>query len=151
MKQGDIKFRAWDLDEKKWIPFDAIFFTEKGAMELIQFRGGKTIHLLIYGIGTGELQGSPAQNIELMQFTGLLDKNGKEIYEGDILELKGKTKDWVAKVYWDHCEWDFESIRTFIDPILKDRNFWLPFRTTAEDMEVIGNVWENPELLEETK
>ena len=76
--------------------------------------------------------------IELMQFTGLLDKNGKEIYEGDILRRKdGTVAGWVE--YDGGCPLIFHS-KTNSDYITK-LNFF----------EIIGNIYESPELLTEEK
>jgi len=81
-------------------------------------------------------------NIELMQFTGLRDKNGNEIYEGDILKtatFKPMAVHWISK-FASFCinsnGWSFSHyFGEGCDP---------------EDCEIIGNIWENPELLEAT-
>lgn len=74
------------------------------------------------------------QNCELMQFTGLHDKNGKEIYEGDILGYWG-TATW--EVMWV----DKKSSFRFGNYIT---NFPM---TECVKKEIIGNIYENPELL----
>jgi len=71
-------------------------------------------------------------NDTVMQFTGLLDKNGKEIYEGDI--VRGQHKiigDWTAKV-------DFLATGIW---------FGGAKFSEVENYEIIGNIYENPELL----
>lgn len=65
----------------------------------------------------------------VMQFTGLLDKNGKEIYEGDIIQ-------------WDTSDYsDLRCAVSFCPP-----SFTLP-GDDGGNLEIIGNIYENPELL----
>ena len=109
----EIKFRAWDKEMKKMFEI----------MEL-HWIGRKF-----------EVAGC-----ELMQFTGLLDKNGKEIYEGDILLSPFKNHYLV--------EWDKEAVRfAFIGygKILVKGHY--PVWQFIKAYEVIGNIYENPELL----
>jgi uncharacterized phage protein (TIGR01671 family) len=77
-----------------------------------------------------------------MQFTGLKDKNGKEIYEGDIIDFEEpvyESQNLKCPVVFYECEfvadWDRGDAQTYIP--LRDMN----------DVEVIGNIYENPELL----
>lgn len=84
------------------------------------------------------------QPIELMQFTGLKDKNGKEIYEGDIVRYVytyyGKKITVVTEVVFNVCGFELKVNKTkFID----SRALVLMKRTG----EVIGNIYENPEQL----
>ncbi len=84
--------------------------------------------------------------VKLMQSTGLKDKNGREIFEGDILAFE--TDDEVIKVnvFWDeeHALFMFES---------KKYNEQEPLAELVENntypFEIIGNIYENPELLED--
>lgn len=73
---------------------------------------------------------------EIMQYTGLKDKNGKEIYEKDIIKTSPKNK--VVEFNHFHNEDFFCKTSDFIGFVIKD----------IEDCEVLGNIYENPHLLE---
>lgn len=132
----EIKFRAWNKEENKMIPFNKLWFeTESGFAEVKEFdeAAGK------YKEGTSDFV--------LMQYTGLEDKNGKEIYEGDILDLSLED-DSVLRceiVYqapsfcrkWHHAN----TIR------LRQREIEPMAWNTYILYEVIGNIYENKELL----
>ena len=81
---------------------------------------------------------------ELMQYTGLKDKNGKEIYEGDILLVQlqdyGCPKTELFKIIWDDSSVRYKLMDKNGDPWGFDN---------SSPMEVIGNIYENPELLKE--
>jgi len=113
----EIKFRAWDIDNKvMFYPFQ-IQFKKTG----VSVRNDK-LHLL---------------NCELMQFTGLLDINGLEIYEGDILQ--SCEPDIVCVVSYNN-EWaKFQAINKKGDVGIDTTKWWA--------REIIGNIYQNPELL----
>lgn len=82
-------------------------------------------------------QGWEQEDVILMQFTGLKDKNGKEIYEGDLL----KEIDQFGRIYeavWYDNGWSL-TIEPYHNRHFKD----------AFTMEVIGNIYENPDLVDE--
>ncbi len=111
----EIKFRAWDKMEKKWVNLTEwiIIFCFEG------------FHL--EDAGGNEILG---KDIELVEYTGLKDKNGKEIYEGDILRMQGSDS-LVGSVTYDKGCFDFLEK-------------WIG---CMHPVEVIGNIYENPELL----
>jgi uncharacterized phage protein (TIGR01671 family) len=89
--------------------------------------------------------------IEVMQYTGLKDKNSKEIYEGDIVTNKTKSfsgngfrgKNLIMLGEWDQDEC-FHSLSVY------DEDYWgfkKLTKSSAADIEVIGNIYQNPELV----
>ena len=99
----------------------------------------------LYCIGDGITYMVSAKDLVLMQSTGLKDKNGKEIFEGDILDYKGRK----ALVRWHGSYASF--IYRFVDELQKRKTEWKPLYLAYMKCEIIGNIYENPELLEESK
>jgi len=94
------------------------------------------------------------QDIEaIMQFTGLHDKNGKEIFEGDLLlNPKATGKDVIPrKVVWA----DMAMANGWSAPFIRSHWAWnysnVSLGTVADNCEIIGNIYENPELIKEDK
>ena len=120
----EIKFRAWDKNTKIMIPWDHL------VKSRIYFRTFRCA-----------LVSENSDNIELMQYTGLKDKNGIEIYEGDILfhPLQGKRK-----VFYPYSEtvasYGLRNVDNGMGSTLQDAHrVW----------EIIGNCYEKPEPLKE--
>lgn len=82
--------------------------------------------------------GNRLKDIEIMQCTGLEDKNGKLIFEGDIAINEGT----VCIIKWDNdkCAFFAETASEY---------FAFEEDITIEDFEIIGNIYQNPELIEE--
>lgn len=97
--------------------------------------------------------------VELMQYTGLKDKNGKEIYEGDVIVqdrypfFEAGKSNYVGVVEWVFSQWQYilrvvakgkRGISDGINCSMNDTGFEEGEKT---DFEVIGNIYENPSLL----
>ena len=119
----DIKFRVWDNERNA-------MFNSKSVD--IDFFEGK-IEITSDTIRYDEVYTDEIKDFELMQYVGCKDKNNKEIYEGDIV----KTKEHIGQVIYSKGMF-------FIDV---KGDFYLPIYNVSEFMEVIGNIYENPELL----
>ena len=131
----DIKFRIYDTDEKEMFYQEDIDYIDiNNEIAYINQDGGGYDYLIDFVYGDGKL----------MQYTGLKDKNGKEIYEGDIL---GRHEYWPIRIEYDKgCFMvrDLDKVR-YNNLIL---NVPICNFESINDWKVIGNIYENPELLE---
>lgn len=144
----EIKFRAWNKKLKCW---------------------GGGISINKYGVAAPAIQRLDVKRrgdvYEIMQFTGLLDKNGKEIYEGDIFESPDlwnedtgfpadKPSGKMLRGFIDWGDYGHTSCHTaygwFMNTKESEEKYgWqTPGIDDVESLEVIGNIYENPELLE---
>lgn len=131
----EIKFRAWDIIEKKFVDYGFSVDFEDGS---------------IYDDNQVTMN-----DVELMQYTGLKDKNGKEIYEGDLIKFTeidedscfGREDTNVVEVQWLEDIAQFRAIfksgrRTELHFVVK-----LP---TVVSCEIIGNIYESEHLIDNT-
>ena len=138
-----IKFRAWDIKNNRMIYFDRIDFRcEYNCLEF-------GCDWNKYDFGYGDLQ-LDINDDPVMQFTGLQDKNGKDIYEGDIVEMrirwaeyKGQDEDEMP-VRYQKGRVVFDSGCFWIDSPLVSIN--CHFHYNNSDREVIGNIYETPDV-----
>ncbi len=97
---------------------------------------------------TGHPQFYSNEQLELMQFTGKLDKNGKEIWEGDIVQNADRK---FLLVYFDSTEGAFRQTTDFKNPgrrpLELERYQFTDLPMNYNEKEVIGNIYENPELV----
>ncbi len=99
-------------------------------------------------IFTGALKVVQEGNWQLMQCTGLKDKNGKLIYEGDIMSWKAGTIWQIKWKYGGFWLWQETGYREYwADP--NSTGGGREFRSLQDEIEIIGNIYENPDLLKE--
>ena len=134
----EVKIKIWDGD--KFVPLASAV-----ELELIMFSDIDNAIFANYPM------------VEIIRHTGLKDKNGKEIYEGDYVKLTGVT----------YNEYDYEGVIEFDNGTFKVKSiednrgyirFWndgchdhesIEIVWTQSEAEIIGNIYENPELLKE--
>lgn len=120
----EIKFRAWDKLNKEMINVESINFQERRVYK-------DTVSYCKF------------EDIDLMQYTGLKDKNNKEIYEGDILfESFGER---YYKVVFKNG-----NFRTEFEGYFDEYSFDL-IDVVLDLCEIMGNIHESPELMEEVR
>lgn len=125
---NNLKFRAWDKTNKEMLNIDVLnlFLEEITVLE-----------------NDGSAFSMKFKDVELMQSTGLKDKYGVEIFEGDILTDEGSFEN----DYWDYATIEFDEI---------DYTYYLHWKneemceniTECKKYVVAGNIYENKELLE---
>lgn len=131
----EIKFRAWNIEDKIMLMeaqdmYDGLgtYYDNKGnEVDVYQYFNSSS-----FG---GILDDAKESTHAVMQSTGLKDKNGKEIYEGDIIKIISKNRKWEGiKI----VEWD------------APRAMFTPSQIRYADVtatEIIGNIYQNPELM----
>lgn len=128
------KFRAWHNELGRMMLVRTMFFFADRLEELELNDSVMNDNIPVY-----------PDEIKLMQSTGLKDKNGKEIFEGDIVDYKGRKA--VVKWHGSYASFIYE----FVDELQKRKTEWQPLYLSYYKFEVIGNSLENPELLEVTE
>jgi uncharacterized phage protein (TIGR01671 family) len=133
MLKRQIKFRAWDKNNKCWANLNEL--SDWGSASFtacIGFGNNK------YPYHTFRIESDDRYIIQ--EFTGLLDKNGKEIFEGDILQHTKADGTKIIKGYVEFLRGGYRVVRKELDTT------W-PLLGYAKNCEVIGNIFENTNLL----
>lgn len=121
------RFRAWDKEFKEMVQVDALVFEEQ--IIKATYKNGNVVK-------------EDLKNYVLMQSTGLFDKNGKEIFEGDIIDYNGRN----AVVKWHGAYASF--VYMFVDELRSRNQEWNPLYLSYFHFQVVGNKFETPALLE---
>lgn len=127
-----IKFRAWDNDIGVMITQSRDYHLSVLSADIGENHWDGSI---------GEQTAKEAERFKIMQYTGRKDKNGADIYDGDLLGIPGDPREPV-EVFWSDRRSAFllrNASKTWSE-YFSDRNW--------DDHQVIGNIYENPELLE---
>lgn len=140
-----IKFRAWDKNQQIMRGVRGLFWTKNNLAAHCSPVGNKFDEFFTTILNDGEYH--------LMQSTGLFDKNGKEVFEGDVVRYtwdtpsdvnateKGK-KVRISKVFWSDWRASWAVGKKFCNTDL------FRYARNGNTVEVIGNIYENPELVE---
>lgn len=111
-----IEFRSWDKESQQIFEVAAIDF-ENGGVRYKDNPSGNVIDALF-------------EQIELLQYTGLPDKNGTKIFEGDVVKFEANNRRYEVKFTGGCFEFGGWSVGAY-----------------SKQIEVIGNIFENPEIL----
>lgn len=139
--EREIKFRAWDSYRNEWATMKHHSLVFSDTDWALKHKGGSI---------------KPSTRMRLMQYTGLKDKNGKEIYEGDIFDYDGEMMLFDPGRYvvgWGDGEFALRDVDS-----LDEEEYHIGLSEAISDthnpgytpqIRVIGNIHENPELIKQ--
>ena len=136
----ELKFRAWDNYSKSFVEDDEYLIGLDGKFYKMDFYSG------IENYEDGNLIFNELDNITLSQFTGLKDKNGKEIFEGDLLQYDGYNFKLINKEKIYQVRYDDNLAQYYAYNLENSFDTFLVVRAWKES-KIIGNIYQNPELL----
>jgi len=122
----EIKFRLFDKKENKVVYSRDVIMNIHG--DIFEYNYEKQNYIESY-------------NYEVMQYVGVKDKNGKPIFEGDVVKINGYgVEDLITDIYWE------DSLGGFYSRNLYESD---TFEHSGQCIEIIGNIYENKELINE--
>lgn len=130
----EILFKAKRIDNGEWV--EGCLVIDHSRSNLFEYR--------MQPVESGVLYAPPIDPETLCQFTGLCDKNGKRIWENDVVWLVCDGKEHIYQIVWDNSELDFKATKG-------EENYGTNYEylLCCDEIEVIGNIFDNPELLQE--
>ncbi len=126
----EIKFRGKFNKDSEW----KYGFLAKNK----NFETGK----VYYTIKHSDIESTQVDEKSVGEYTGLKDKNGQEIYEGDFVLQKDESEPIYGWV-----EWEVDEARFIIHDKTNKEKFQFEYDLGAEELEIQGNIYENPELV----
>lgn len=131
----EILFKAKRKDNGKWV---------EGYYQKRYDLLGNEEHLIFHADSYNVWEYAEIIPETLCQFTGLCDKNGKRIWENDVVWLVCDGKEHIYQIVWDNSELDFKATKG-------EENYGTNYEylLCCDEIEVIGNIFDNPELLQE--
>lgn len=127
----EIKFRVWDNQNAKWAK----------EPDVIDSLG------LVFGINDYWLEEGDHKCIRwsFMQYTGLKDKNGKDVFEGDIFIVNANDDEWYSIVEWRNelARFEFNTFRKYVTDVSFSE------AVTYNDAYIAGNIFEHSHLLKQ--
>jgi uncharacterized phage protein (TIGR01671 family) len=131
----EIKFRAWNKTTQTLEVVEEITYN-KGKIDQINTDKDRILF--------------PDKECELMQFTGLKDKNGKEIYEGDVVRFEVENQDmWAGGTRGEIAYEETEACFVIMNAGKSYVTIGHGYDAYPRSLEVIGNIYENPDLLKQ--